>query len=192
MAIEPPPLLGLRQQPLHLRGDVVHIETGSMEGAVGRDPCQHLCDGADAPLLGGLGHLYDDGRGPHPDDHPMAPAVERQCRLFHVSVGGGRARGEEAGADPAEEVVRCRIVGGHDDHTAATPGPDPVFRHRDCLCCAGARRVDLGIRAAGADELSELGVPHGQDAEQETAIEGVRVSIDFGTQRCDVLVQLST
>ena len=70
------------------------------------------------------------------------------------------------------------------------PALDPVLRHREGLGGAGARRVQLGVRAAGADDLRELRVTHGEDPEQETAIEHVRVSLDLGLQGGDAAVEL--
>ena len=114
--------------------------------------------------------LHDERRGAHADDHPVAALVERQRRLLDHLVGRGGARREEARADP---VHQCRggVVGGDDHDPPAAPGADPVLGERDRLGGARARRVDLRVRPARADELGELRVAHRQHAEQEAAVE---------------------
>ena len=161
-----------------------------MEGAIGRERGQHLGDGADPSLLRCLGCLEDECGRPHSEDHPVATSVERDGRVLDGGIGGRRTRGEEAGADPTQEVVGGGVVGrDHDDPPAAT-GADPVLRYRDGLSGAGAGGVDLRVRPPGTDDLGELRVPHGQDAEQEATIEHVRVSLDLGSQRGDPSVEL--
>ena len=91
--------------------------------------------------------------------------------LLDHFVGGGRAAGQEAGADPLEQMVGGDVVGRDDDHAAAAPGADPVLGQRHGLGGARAGRVDLRVRPAGADEFGELRVAHRQDAEQEAAVE---------------------
>jgi len=116
--------------------------------------------------------------------------VERQRRLRHVLVGCGCARRQEAGAQPAEQVVAGRIVGGNDDDPAAATGMDPVLRERDGLGGACARRVHLRVRAAGTHQFGELRVPHGEHTEQEPAIERVGVEIQFALHVVDAPVDL--
>ena len=64
-----------------------------------------------------------------------------------------------------------------DQHAAAAARPNPVFRQRDRLRRAGARRVHLGVRPARADVLGELAVAHRQDAEEEAPVERVRLAL---------------
>ena len=120
----------------------------------------------------------------------MAALVERQRRVLDDLVGRGRARGEEARADPAEHRVRGRVVGGHDDHAPAAAGADPVLGQRDGLRRARARGVDLRVRPARADQLGELRVAHRQHAEQEAAVERVRLVLDLAAHVVDAPLDL--
>ena len=178
MAVDAAARLGAGDQPLHHVADVVDVEPRAVEGAVGGDGAEHLADRLQAALARRLGRFDHEGGGAHAEDHPVAPAVERQGRLGHVVVGGGCAGGEEAGAEPAEERVGRDVVGRDHDDATATAGADPVLGDGDGLGGAGARRVDLRVRAAGADQVGELRVAHRQDAEKEAAVEAVRIVID--------------
>ncbi len=149
-----------------------------MEGAVGGRRPEHFADRLQAALARRIGTLDHERGGTHAEDHPVAAAVERDRRLGDVVVGGRRSGREEAGAEPAEELVGGDVVGGDHDDATATTGADPVLGEGDGLGGAGARRVDLRVRAAGADEVGELGVAHRQDAEQEAAVEAVRLVVD--------------
>ena len=117
-------------------------------------------------------------RRAHAEDHPVPSAIERQGGVGDVVVGRRCTAGEEAGAEPAEEVVGRDVVGGDDDDSTAAAGADPVLGDGHGLGGAGARRVDLRVRTAGADEVGELRVAHRQDAEQEAAVEAVRLVVD--------------
>ena len=75
--------------------------------------------------------------------------------------------------------VRGGVVGGHDQHPAAAPGADPVLGERDRLRGARAGGVDLGVRPARPDQLGELRVAHREDAEEEPAVEGVRLLLEL-------------
>ena len=166
---------GLADHVLHHGTDVLDIETSAVERAVGGDGAQYLTDRLDAALARCGGTLDDEGGCAHPDDHPVPALVERHGCRGDVVVGGGRAGGEEAGADPTEQVIARHVVGG-DDHDAPAPaGADPVLGQGDGLGRARACRVHLGVRAAGTDEIGELGVPHREHAEQEATIEEVGV-----------------
>ena len=120
----------------------------------------------------------------------MAAAVERQRRVLDHLVGGGRARGEEARAEPAQHGVGGGVVGGHDDHAPAAAGADPVLGDRDGLRRAGARGVHLRVGPARADQLGELRVPHRQDAEQEAAVERVRLVLELALHVVDAALDL--
>ena len=54
--------LGLPHHVFHDPGDVVHVEPGAVEGAVGGDRAQHLADRLHATLAGRVGGLDDDAR----------------------------------------------------------------------------------------------------------------------------------
>src|SRR5579862_2004794 len=77
------------------------------------------------------------------------------------------------------------VVGRDRDNPAASPGVNPVLCQRYRLSSARTSRVDLSVRAAGADEFGELRMSHGQDSEQKTAIEDVRFFVDGSAQLSD-------
>ena len=94
-----------------------------------------------------------------------------------------------------EPIQREQLVGGHvigrdDDHPARTTGADPVLRQRDRLGGACARRVDLGVRAPGTNQLGELGVAHREHAEEEATIELVRLVGDLEIELVDAALDL--
>jgi hypothetical protein len=149
-------------------------------------------DGLDAAAGGGRRRLDHDGRGPHPQDHAVPPEIEGHGCVRDDIVRCRGSRGEEPGTDPVEQSIARDIV-TRDDHDAfATIGSDPVLGQRNRLCGAGARRVDLGVRSAGADVLGELGVTHRQGVEQELPIELVRVLLLLDLQGVDPMVELFT
>ena len=171
---------------LHDRRDVVDVELGAVEGAVGGDRSQHLADRLDAPLPRRLGRLDHDGGRAHPEQHPVAAVVEGERGLLDDLVGGCRAGGEEAGPDPVEQRVGRDVVGRDDDDPTAAAGADPVLGERDGLCGARAGRVHLGVRAPRPDDLGELRVSHRQDPEQEPPVEleGLLVCERRRARRC--------
>ena len=78
----------------------------------------------------------------------------------------------------------------HDDAPAAA-GADPVLGEGHAL---GRRRtggVDMGVRAAGPDELRELAVAHGEDAEEEATVEDVGIGGDLLVQLADPPLDLA-
>ncbi len=189
-AVEAEALLGLGDQPLHHALDVVDVEPRAVEGAVGRDRGEHLADRAQPPLPGAVRVLDHEGRRAHSEDHAVAAAVEGQRRLLDHLVRGRGARGQEPGADPLQHAIGGDVVGSHHQHAAAATRADPVLRHGEGLGGAGAGGVDLGVGAPGADVLGELGVTHRQDAEQEAAIEVVRMGGDLVAHRVDAVLEL--
>ena len=74
------------------------------------------------------GALHHQRRGAHPHDHAVPPAVEGNRGFLDDVVGRGGAAGQEAGAEPFDQVVRSDVVGRDDDHAAAAAGADPVLR----------------------------------------------------------------
>ena len=164
MAVDASAGLGTGDEAFHHVADVVDVESRSVKGAVGGRGPEHLADRLQAALAGGIGTLDDECGGTHAEDHPVAAAVERDRRLGDVVVGRRGTGREEAGAEPAEELVGGDIVAGDHDDATATAGADPVLCEADCLGGAGACGVDLCVRATGTDEVGELGVAHRQDA----------------------------
>ena len=182
--------LGLADDGLHHAADVVDVEPRAVEGAVGGDGAEHLADGRDAALARGRGALDDDAGRAHPEDHPVAALIERQRSLRDVFVGGRRAGGQEARADPRQQRVGGHIVGGHDHDARAAPHADPVLGDGDGLRRARAGGVDLGVRPPRPDQLGELGVAHGERAEQEPAIEAVRMRREVALELVDPTVDV--
>ena len=175
---------------LHHLADVLDIQACAMEGAVGGDCAQHFADGPNAALARGFRALDHQGRGAHAHDHAVTPAIERNGCFFHDVVGGGGSAGQEAGAEPTDQMVGSDVVGRDDDHAAAPPGADPVLRHRNRLRGARAGGVDLRVGTAGADELGKLRVSHRQHSEQKTPVEDVGLFLDGGAQFRDAAVDL--
>ena len=183
---------GLRKahQLLHHRADVVHVQPAPVEGAVRDDGREHLADRRDAALARSVGRLNDEGGRAHPDKHAVAAPVERQRGFPDGGVGRRCSGGQEARPDPREQVVRRRVIGRDHQHAAGPPGADPVLGHPDRERRRRAGRVDLGVRAAGADQLGELGVPHRQALEQEPPVEAERVLRQLGAELVDAPVDL--
>ena len=182
--------LGLADDGLHHAADVIDVEPRAVEGAVGGDGAEHLADGRDAALARGRGALDDDAGRAHPEDHPVAALVERQRGLLDVLVGGRRAGGQEARADPRQQRVGGHVVGGHDHDARAAPRADPVLGDGDGLRRARAGSVDLRVRPACPDQLGELGVAHGERAEQEPAIEVIRLRREVALELADPAVDV--
>ena len=134
--------------------------------------------GRHAALARGRGALDHDAGRAHAEDHPVAAPIERQRGVLDQLVGGRGARGQEARADPRQQRLGGHVVGGHDHHAPAAPRADPVLGHRDGLRRARARRIDLRVRPARPDQLGELGVAHREHAEQEAAVEVVRLLLE--------------
>ena len=122
------------------------------------------------------GALDHERRGAHAEDHAVAALVERQRGFGDVLVGGGRAGGEESGADPAEQLVAGDVVGG-DTITTRRQRPARIQSSASATAWVVLAQAELTcvFGPAGADELGELRVAHRQDAEQEPAVELVRL-----------------
>ena len=185
-----PARLALPDEVLHHRADVFDVESRPVECGVGGHRSEHLADRGQAALAGGGGALDHQAGGAHPDDHAVAAAVERQRRLLDDVVGRGGTGRQEAGADPAHHRVGGGVVGGDDQHAAAAAGPDPVLGERDRLRRARTRGVDLGVRAARADQLGKLRVTHREDPEDEPAVEGIGVLLELVLQVVDAPLDL--
>ena len=181
-AVDTPPRLGGADQPRHDPTDVLAVQTGAVERAVGDLAGEHLGDRPYAALPGGPGLLHDERGRAHPEQHAVPTAVERQCRILDHLVGGSGPGRQEAGADPAEEGLAGDVVGGHDDHAVASAGPDPVLRDGDRLGRAGAGGVHLRVGPARTDVLGELRVPHRQHAEEELAVEPVGLGLELALE----------
>jgi hypothetical protein len=103
--------LHLGEQSFHHLPDVLHVEAGAVEGAVGSDTAQHLADGADTTLARGVGVLEHEGGSAHTDEHAVTAAVEGDGGVLDHVVGGGGPGGQEACAEPTHELVGGDVVG---------------------------------------------------------------------------------
>ena len=182
--------LGSGDHVLHHVADVVDVEAGAVEGAVGDGRAEHLADRRDPAFARRVGALDDQRRGAHPEQHSVATLIEGQGGLLDDLVSRGCAGGQEPGADPRQQLVRGRVVGRDDDRPPAASHADPVLGDRDGLGRACAGRVDLRVRPARADQLGELGVTHREDAEEEAAVEPIRFLFELDPQVVDLAVDL--
>ena len=180
VAVETKAALGRRDQPVHDAGDVIYIQPSAVEGAVGSFGAQHFHDAAHAAFAHCILAFDHQGAGAHAQQCAMAAAVKGQGSFFHLVIGGGGACAQEACTDPAHEPLAGDVVGADHDDAAAAAVANPVFGQGYALGRAGAGGVDVGVGAAGADELGELAVAHGQNAEDEAAVKLVGVRLEFG------------
>src|SRR5690606_21873334 len=102
--------------------------------------------------------LDDERTGAHAEQRAVAPAVEGQRGLVDLVVSGRGARRQEAGADPAHEILTGYVVGADHDDAAAATIADPVLGQRHTLRRTGTGGVDVRVRPARADVLGELAV----------------------------------
>ena len=191
VAVEAKAALGPRHQAVHHVADVTHVQPRAVEGAVGGFAAQHFDDAAHAALAHGVFALDHKRTRPHAQQRAVAAAVKGQRRFLHLVVGGGGAGCEEARTDPAHQVFAGHIVCAEHDHTAAAAIADPVLGQRHALRCGGAGSVDMRVRPACTDVLSELAVAHGQDAEDKAAVKLIGRADQFFLERAQLAVQLA-
>ncbi len=187
--IQPPAGFDLGDEALHDAHDVLHVETATVEGAVGHDGVHDLADGREPSLRGRVHVLHDERGAAHADNEPVATPVEGERGVFHPGVVGRRAGGEETGPEPREEAVRGDVVRGQDDDAATASRLDPVPGQGGGLGRAGACAVRPDVGPPRADVLGELGVAHAQDPEEEPPVEDVRVLGDRPFQLRDPVIQ---
>ncbi len=179
-AVEPVPAFGRGHQALHDRGDVVGVQPGAVEGAVGRRAAQQPAGAAHAAGRKPAGILDHQADRPHAGDHAVAPAIEGQGGAFQLRLGGHRTGGQQPADQPRRQGGVGDVVGADHQHPPAAAAADPVLGHADAERGRGAGRVELDVGAAGADQLGQLGMAHGQGAEDELAIETVaRAQLGF-------------
>jgi len=181
-AIEAPVPLHIRNQLFHHMTNVRDVEPGSMEGAVCDNGSQNLADRPDAALTRRFRGLQNERRSAHPDDEPMAPPIKRRRLFLDNLARRGRTGGQEAGSEPAHQVVGGDVIRRNHDHAAAAARPNPVTGQRQSLCAAGAGRVRSRIRSSGAYIFGKLRVAHGEHTEEEPSIKMVDVLFDFLAQ----------
>ena len=157
--------LGPGKQVLHDPADVLDVEPGAVESAVGSDRGEDFANRLQPAFCGGIGGLHDEGRRPHAKDHPVPTQVERRGGLLHEVVCGGSPGGQESRRQPGQQRIGAGVVGGHHDHPATAADPDPIFGERGRLSGARARGIDLRVRPACADDLGELRMAHRQAPE---------------------------
>ena len=168
---------------------MLDIQTSAVESAIGCHRTQHFTDWSDSAFARGIRVLHHQGRGAHADNHAVPPAVERQGGLFHHFVGSCCSAGQKACAHPFQQVIGSDVVRRDYDHSAAPPGPNPVFRHRDSLRGAGTCGVHVRVGAASTDELGELRMPHRKNFKQEAPIQDIRL-FPVDAQVVDAVVDL--
>ncbi len=183
-AIQAETRLGLADHALHHLADVIDIQAGAVEGAVGDLGGQHLADRAHAALQGRIVSLDHQRRRAHADDRAVTARVKRQRGPVQAILGRRRAGGEHARADPLHHRFAGRVVAGDDDHPPAAPAANPVFGYGHGMRRRGAGGIDVCVRPTRADVLGKLRVAHGQHAENELAIKGV---IQFGQPTLNLL-----
>ena len=191
VTVQAKPALGGGDQTVHHHRDVVDVQPCAVEGAVARLAAQQFDDAAHAALANGILALDDQRARAHPHDGPVPPPIERQCCLGYLILRRRRADGQETGADPFHEMVSGDVVCANDDDAAATAAADPVLGDGHALGRAGAGRVHVSVGAASADVLRELAVTHGQDAEQEAAVEDIWLSLQLVAEIADTPVDLA-
>ena len=172
-AVDTKAALGGGDQPIHHLRDMIDIEAGAVEGAVGGLAGQHLDDPAHTALADGVLALDHQGAGAHAEQRAVAALVEGQGGGSNLIVGGGGAGGQEASPDPLHELIARDLIAGDDQDAAAATAPDPVLGHANGLGGGGAGGIDRRVRAARADVLGKLAVAHGQHAEEEAPVEAV-------------------
>ncbi len=177
--------LGSSHQIIHHQRDMLHIQARAVKGAVVGLAAEQFDDAAHTPLTERVFALHNQGASAHAHDGPMPAAVERQRRFFHLVLRGGSADGEEARADPLQQIVAGHVVRADDNHPPATAAADPVLGDGDGLSGAGAGGIDLRVRPSGADELGELAMAHAENTEEEAAIEEVRLGFQLLAQHGD-------
>ncbi len=120
-------LLGRGDHLVHHRADVVHIEAGAVERAVGHVGGQNLSDAAHAARANRVLGFHDESACTHAEDHPVAPSIEGQRSARDLGLGGGCPGREEPRAFLPEHRVAGHIIGGDDDDAVAASRTDPVF-----------------------------------------------------------------
>ena len=190
IAVEAKAALGCCHQVLHHQRNVIDIQPGAMKSAVAALAAQQFDDAAHPAFAHGVLTFDHQGAGAHAQQGAVAALVEGQGGQVDAVVGGGGAGGQKARAHPLDQVVAGDVVGPDHDHAAAAARADPVFGDGDGLGRAGAGGVHLRIGAAGADVLGELAVAHGQDAEEEAAVEEIRLALHLLAQIDDAAVDL--
>ena len=151
--------------------DVVDVQARAVEGAVGGDRAQHLADRPRPRSSAASALSTTSAAAPIPMIMPCRRRSNGIAASSTTSSVAAAPLARKPGAEPLDQMVGGNIVRRDHDHPAAAAGADPILRHRDRLGGAGARRIELRIRTARADQLGELRVPHGQHAEQEAPVE---------------------
>ena len=148
-----------------------------MEGAVGGHGAEHLADRARCRARGRPARSRRrSAAAPMPRIIPWRRWSNGSAASSTPSSVAAAPEARKPAPIQSQQLVGGDVVGGDDHHAAAAAGADPVLGERDGLGGAGAGRVDLRVRPAGADELGELRVAHRQHAEQEAAVELVGVA----------------
>ncbi len=165
-----------------------NVQTRAVEGAVGNLRGQDFTDGHHTALTHSILRFDDEGRRAHARKHAVSSAIEGQSSQPQIPLGGRRAGRQQCSRNPSAQRAGGDIVTTNDDHAAATSGANPVLRNRERVSRRSTSGVYMRIRPARPDVLGELGMPHRQDAEDETPVEAIIQRSDFSLQHSQTLL----
>ena len=125
---------------------------------------------------------------------PMTMPCRRRSngRAASSTFSSSAAAPEATNPAPIHSIMWSErgVVGRDDQDATAAACADPVLGEAHGKTHRAAGRVDLSVRAARADELGELRVPHREDPEEEAAIEGVGRLLEELPEGGDLLVDV--
>mmetsp|Transcript_33516 Transcript_33516/g.75773 ORF Transcript_33516/g.75773 Transcript_33516/m.75773 type:complete len:268 (-) Transcript_33516:718-1521(-) len=139
--------------------------------------------GGAAAGLQGLWGLKDQADSARAEEHAVACLAKGEGRVSHSGGHRGRPEGPEAVAEPGQEVGRGGVVSGHHHHPLAPSAAEKVLGHGHGLGGARARRVGLGVGAAGTDHLGQLRVAKAKHLEEELSVELVGLGVGVLNRR---------
>ena len=113
----------------------------------------------------------DEGCSAHSKDEAVAAAIERQSRLLDDVAGRRGPGGGETCTNPRPQFWAGHVVGGNDHHTVCAIVGQPIFSDAERGRGGGACDVDGRVWTTDAGVLSELGVAHVENLEQEAPVE---------------------
>src|SRR3954451_24800608 len=82
----------------HQLPDVLHVQAGSVESAIGSHRSQDLADGTKSTVAGSVAAFNNKSCSAHTNDEPRTAAIKGDGGLFSAFVGSSRSTGEEPGA----------------------------------------------------------------------------------------------
>ena len=106
--------LGGGNQPIHHLRNMIDIEAGAVESAVGGLAGQQLDDTTHTALANGVFALDHQGACAHAEQGAVAALVEGQGGGGNLVVGGGGTGRQESSPDPLHELVASHLIAGDD------------------------------------------------------------------------------